>query len=67
MMRRGGTMSVSAETETTPSRPGPAAHAARHPKSFVLSVIAGGCDFAEASFHILTTEGVLGRDTPGKE
>jgi prepilin-type N-terminal cleavage/methylation domain-containing protein len=26
-----------------------------------------GYDFAEASFHILTTEGVLGRDTLGKE
>ncbi|MHC4614045.1 MAG: type II secretion system protein [Planctomycetota bacterium] len=30
-------------------------------------LIADGYDFAEASFHILTTEGVLGRDTLGRE
>jgi prepilin-type N-terminal cleavage/methylation domain-containing protein len=30
-------------------------------------LIADGYDFAEASFHILTTRGVLGRDTLGRE
>jgi prepilin-type N-terminal cleavage/methylation domain-containing protein len=30
-------------------------------------LISDGYDFAEASFHILTTEGVLGRDTLGRE
>jgi prepilin-type N-terminal cleavage/methylation domain-containing protein len=30
-------------------------------------LISDGYDFAEASYHILTTEGVLGRDTLGRE
>jgi hypothetical protein len=30
-------------------------------------LIGDGYDFAETSFHILTTEGVRGRDTLGRE
>jgi hypothetical protein len=30
-------------------------------------LIADGYDFAATSFHILTTDGVLGRDTLGRE